>query len=339
MQSVTERRGTSDEGRSNLHSTSVPRSGLSSVLQSARIRLASIDDNHTTASALLGHVLGLTRAQVLARPELVLSTEQAAIFEALVARAAQGEPLAYLTGRREFYGLEFEVDANVLVPRPETELLVDRALAARPALVLDVGTGSGCIAVTLAVRLPLAAITASDLSPGALAVAGRNAQRHGVAERIAFVQSDLLDAFPVSDRPASSLTVPEDACTVPDRPASSLTLPTSNFRPPTSNFHPPFDLIAANLPYIDPDELSTLPVARFEPRLALDGGQGGLALIERLLRQAPRLLAPGGRMLLEIGAGQGSAALGLARGAFPAAAAHIEPDLAGLDRLLVIEAR
>ena len=170
--------------------------------------------------------------------------------------------------------------------------------------------------------MPTFASTASDLSAQALQVAGRNAQRHGVAERITFVQSDLLDAFPL-----------------PDRPASSLTLPTSDFRPPTSDFHPHFDLIAANLPYIDPDELSTLPVARFEPRLALDGGPGGLALIERLLRQAAAVLAPSGRLLLEIGAGQGPAALALARGAFPAAAARVEPDLAGLDRLLVIETR
>jgi release factor glutamine methyltransferase len=293
------KRKTKDEGR--IDPSFVLR--LSSALQSSRARLAALDDGNTTGSALLGHVLGLTRAQVLARPEQVLTPEQAAAFEALVARAAAGEPLAYLTGRREFYGLDFEVDPAVLVPRPETELLVDRALAAQPARVLDVGTGSGCIAVTLAVRLPEAALTASDLSPAALALARRNAQRHGVAEHITFVHSDLLDAF----------------------------------LPPASSFQPPFDLIAANLPYIDTDELGTLPVARFEPRLALDGGPGGLVLVARLLRQAPALLAPGGRLLLEIGASQGPAALDLAHAAFPSAAAHVQRDLAGLDRLLVIE--
>ena len=322
MQSVMKRRMTGDEGRMGLPSSSVTRSGPSSVadaLQFSRSRLASIDAGLITASGLLGHVLGLTRAQVLTRPERLLSTEQAATFEALVARAALGEPLAYLTGRREFYGLDFEVDRHVLVPRPETELLVDRVLAARPARVLDVGTGSGCIAVTLAVRLPQAAITASDLSPTALAVARRNAQRHGVAQRITFMQSDLLDTF--------------------QPPTSHLSSLTSDLRPPTSAFQPTFDLIAANLPYIDPNELTTLPVARFEPRLALDGGPGGLALIERLLRQAPAVLAPRGRVLLEIGASQGPAALALARSAFPAAAARIEQDLAGLDRLLIIEVR
>jgi release factor glutamine methyltransferase len=294
------RRKTNDGGR--IDPSSVIR--LSSALHSARTRLNFLDDGNTTASALLGHVLGLTRAQVLARPEQVLTPEQAAAFEALVARAAQGEPLAYLTGRREFYGLEFEVDPNVLVPRPETELLVDHALAAQPARVLDVGTGSGCIAVTLAVRLPLAAVTASDLSPAVLALAVRNAARHGVAQRIAFVQSDLLAAF----------------------------------QPPASSFQP-FDLIAANLPYIDTDELRALPVARFEPWPALDGGPGGLTLIARLLQQAPALLAPGGRLLLEIGASQGPAALALARAAFPAAAVSLQRDLAGLDRLLMIETR
>jgi len=285
----------------------------SSVLQAARSGLASLDDPSITASALLGHVLGLTRAQVLARPEALLTPEQATAFEALVARAALGEPLAYLTGEREFYGLAFEVDPRVLVPRPETELLVDRARAARPARVLDVGTGSGCIAIALAVSLPQALITATDLSAGALEVAARNAQRHGVVQRVQFVLSDLL-AF-CSSNP------------------SDIRLPTSDLSFPTSYF----DLICANLPYIDPDALRTLPVSRFEPRLALDGGPGGLVLIERLLRQAPAALAPGGFMLLEIGASQGSAALALARNTFPGASARIERDLAGLDRLLVIE--
>ena len=275
------------------------------ALQVSRARLAALDDAGITASTLLGHTLGLTRAQLLARPEALLSSEQTAAFEALVARAALGEPLAYLTGQREFYGLAFEVDARVLVPRPETELLVDRARAACPSRVLDVGTGSGCIAVALAVSLPQASVTATDISNEALAVAGRNAQRHQVAGRIEFIPSDLLAAF--------------------QPPAFSLPLP--------------FDLICANLPYIDPDELSRLPVSRFEPRLALEGGPGGLVLIGRLLRQAPAVLASGGRVLLEIGASQGPAALSLARAAFPNASASIERDLAGLDRLLVIESR
>jgi len=275
---------------------------VSTALRSARARLAAIDDGDVTAAALLARVTGLTRTEVLARPETVLKTDQSAELDGLVERAARGEPLAYLTGQREFYGLAFDVDRRVLVPRPETEELVDLALAARPRRVLEVGTGSGCIAVALAVHLPQAALTATDVSPEALAVARHNAQRHGVAHRIQFVQSDLL------------------AC--------------MNFGTPDLQL---FDLIVANLPYIDSAELRALPVADFEPRLALDGGPGGLALIARLLSQAPAALASGGRLLLEIGATQGAAALALAPGAFPAARARVERDLAWLDRVLVIE--
>ncbi len=304
-----------DKGRRDADSSSVlrhlPPSGGPSVfaaLPAARAQLSALDDGDITAAALLAHVTGLTRTQILARPETPLTAEQSAAFASLVARAAQGEPLAYLTGQREFYGLEFEVDANVLVPRPETERLVDLALAAQPGRVLDVGTGSGCIAVALAVHLPRAAIVASDLSPQALAVARRNAERHRVADRIRFIQSDLLD-FGL--------------------------LPASGLSPLTSQF----DLIAANLPYIDRAELPSLPVARFEPRLALDGGPGGLTLVERLLAQAPGLLAAEGRLLLEIGADQGPAAMRLARAAFPGSDIRVERDLAGLDRVLAIGPR
>ncbi len=321
------RRTTEDEGRANTDSSFVvrhqPPSGGSSVftaLQAARVQLATLDDGDVTAAALLARVTGLTRTQILARPEAPLTAEQSAAFAGLVARAALGEPLAYLTGQREFYGLEFEVDPRVLVPRPETERLVDLALAARPRRVLDVGTGSGCIAVTLAVHLPQAALVATDLSPQALAVARRNAERHGVADRIQFIQSDLLDFWLV---PASSLYVGT---------GGSLT---SHLSPLISQF----DLIAANLPYIDRAALPGLPVAHFEPRLALDGGPGGLTLVERLLAQAPGLLAAEGRLLLEIGADQGPAALRLARAAFPEAEARVERDLAGLGRVLAIGPR
>jgi release factor glutamine methyltransferase len=289
--------------------------GNFSALQFARARLSTLDDAAITATALLAHVLKLTRAQVLARVETPLTAEQARAFEGLVDRAALGEPLAYLTGRREFCGLDFDVDVNVLVPRPETERLVELAIAARPRRALDVGTGSGCIAVALAVHLPQAAITASDLSPQALEVARHNAQRHSVEQHIQFIQSDLLDFL--------------------HSPTSPI-LPSKIVSPPTSPLPPPFDLICANLPYIDRDELRGMPVARFEPRLALDGGPGGLALIQRLLGQAPAALAPGGLVLLEIGAEQGPAATELARAAFPAAGVRVERDLAGLDRVLVI---
>ena len=250
-----------------------------------------------TAQALLAATLGLSRTQLLAHPERILSAAEQAAFASALARAAAGEPLAYVLGRREFYGLDLEVTPAVLVPRPETELLVELAVARKPRRALDVGTGSGCIAVALAVNVPAVQVTALDVSPAALAVAARNAQRHSVSERITFRPSDLLAALP-----------------------------------PT----PAYDLLCANLPYIDSAELATLPVAAHEPRLAFDGGPGGLALIERLLAAAPPYLTPGAALLLEIGADQGPRALALAQAAWPTATAAIARDLAGLDRVLTI---
>lgn len=271
---------------------------MRAALLGATAALAATDAPALTAQLLLGAVLGLDRTQVLTQPERPLSAAEQAAFERLVARAAAGEPLAYLLGRREFYGLSFEVTPYVLVPRPETELLVDLARALNPKRVLDVGTGSGCIAVALAVNVPDAAITALDLSPEALAVAQGNAETHGVSDRITFRHSDLLAAL---------------------EPAA-----------------PVFDLLCANLPYIDTTELHTLPVAAHEPALALDGGPGGLVLVARLLAQAGPHLAPGAALLLEIGATQGPAAAALAQQAFPAAAVGVARDLAGLDRVLTI---
>jgi release factor glutamine methyltransferase len=276
-------------------------------LQEAAHALAHIDSPRLTAEALLAHVLGVTRAQLLARPEAPLSPEAQAQFDALVARAALGEPLAYLTGHREFHGLDFVVDASVLVPRPETELLVDLALkfleakaqTERELSVLDVGTGSGCIAVTLAVKCPAVRVTAVDVSEQALAIARRNAERHGVAERISFYKSDLLSSF--------------------------YLLPSS------------FHLVCANLPYIASDELRTLPVAKHEPLVALDGGPSGTLMFRRLLVDLPRQVAPGGCVLLEIGHGQGAAVCALAQAAFPNARVHLHPDLAGLERAVAVE--
>jgi release factor glutamine methyltransferase len=217
-------------------------------------------------------------------------------------RAAAGEPLAYLTGHREFYGLDFLVDARVLVPRPETETLVDLARAHAhphaPTRILDVGTGSGCLAVAVARHLPSAHVTATDISAGALAVARRNADRHGVSDRVTFVQSDLL---------------------------SDCRLQTSSFT-----------LLLANLPYIASSDLPRLPVSEHEPRLALDGGSEGLDLIRRLLADAPRVLSSNGGLLLEIGADQGQAVSALARTAFPAAQIRVHRDWAGLDRVVAI---
>lgn len=270
---------------------------LRAALLAATAALAATDAPALTAQVLLAEGLGLDRTQVLTQPERPLNAAELAAFESRVARAAVNEPLAYILGRREFYGLTFEVNPHVLVPRPETELLVDLARQRRPKRALDVGTGSGCIAVALAATVPDVSVTALDVSPEALAVARRNAATHGVSDRVTFLQSDLLAVL---------------------APAAT------------------YDLLCANLPYIDTTELSTLPVAAHEPALALDGGPGGLVLVERLLAQAPPHLAPGATLLLEIGATQGAAAFALGQAAFPAAAVRIVPDLSDLDRVLTI---
>lgn len=259
------------------------------------------------AALLLAHVLDLPRAALLAHPETPLSAGQRARFAALVTRRAAGEPVAYLTGRHAFYDRDFLVTPDVLIPRPETEHLIEAALnwarerADRGAglRVVDVGTGSGAIAVTLAAHLPDASLHAIDCSPAALEVARRNADRAGVAGRIAFHQGDLLR--------------------------------------PLLEAGERMDLIAANLPYIPSADLDTLDVARYEPRLALDGGPDGLDAIRRLLEQATDALAASGLALLEIGAGQGARAAALAENAFPGAAIAVLADYAGHDRLLRVE--
>ncbi len=262
---------------------------------------------------LLAHVLNQSREWVLAHPEAELTPEQHERFENLVAQAGRGVPLPYLLGHWEFFGLDFIVTPAVLIPRPETELLVERALtlvkeqssisnhaAAQASTILDVGTGSGIIAVTLAAKLPNAQVVAIDLSPSALAVAKQNADQHGVADRIQFIKSDLLSAFVL-------------------HPSS-------------------FSLICANLPYIPSADLATLDVAKHEPTLALDGGADGLSLIRRLLIDAPQVLALGGSLLLEIEYRQGEAVTALAREAFPTAIITVHKDLAGLNRVVEISA-
>jgi len=249
------------------------------------------------AQVILGHVLGRDRGWLLAHPEAPLSAAQAGAFAELIARRHTGEPVAYLTGQREFFGLVFHVSPAVLVLRPETEHLVEAALewaAPRPPLTIaDAGTGSGAIAVSLAAHLPQARLVATDISRAALAVAASNAERHGVAARLSLAQADLL---------------------APLRPG--------------------VDLIVSNPPYIATADLAALAVARHEPRAALDGGPDGLEVIRRLLRDAARLLARPGLLLVEIGAGQGAAATALARDLFPEADVAVLPDYAGHDRLL-----
>ena len=268
-------------------------------------RAAHLDSQTTSLAAqvLLAHQLGVTRAWLLAHPETALAASAAREFAEQIARLAAGEPLAYLTGEQEFYALPFTVSPQVLIPRPETELLVDeaRAILALRMLperlrVADVGTGSGCIAVALAVNIPRLSLVATEMATGALRVAQVNARRHGVTERIRFIRTDLIAAL-----------------------ARGL------------------DLVCANLPYIPTRALADLAVARHEPSQALDGGPDGLDLIRRLLAQARVRMNPGGVLLLEIEEGHGRAALGLARRAFPRAVHSIHRDFSGRDRILRID--
>ncbi len=275
---------------------------LGQVFKRARRRLAALSESPgLDAQVLMAHVLGRDRAWVLAHPEALLREDQAQALEAALARLTRGEPLPYVLGHWEFFGLDLEVTPAVLIPRPETELLVERALAwldSHPArrLAADVGTGSGGIAIALAGRVPGLKVIATDYSGAALQVARRNAARHALAGRVAFLQADLLSAVKA-----------------------------------------PFDLICANLPYIPQAELERLAVYGREPTLALSGGVDGLEVIRRLLADAPRLLAPGGALLMEIEANQGEAARTLAKNSFLNAAVRVNRDLAGKNRLLEVE--
>jgi release factor glutamine methyltransferase len=252
---------------------------LASLLAEARHRLAAAPFQPSTreAALLLGHVLGLSEAQVLARGEREVSPEHETRFRDLLARRLAGEPVAYLFGEREFYGRAFEVDPRVLIPRPETEHLIEEALAwvgrkGLPKWILDVGTGSGILPVTLALEIPGTRAVATDLSPGALAVAAGNAQRHGVSDRVHLLGSDLAAALRLAR----------------------------------------FDLVVSNPPYIDPVEAPTLSpeVRDFEPHLALFSPGTGDSTLARLFAACAAELRPGVPLLVEIGDGQLEAARG-----------------------------
>jgi release factor glutamine methyltransferase len=253
------------------------------------------------AQLLLAGVLKRPRAWLLAHPEQTLTGDDLVRLDDLLHRRISGEPLPYILGRWEFYGLEITVTPDVLIPRPETELLVEAALAwleRHPGrrLAADVGAGSGAISVALLSHAPDLHIVATDLSFSALRIPRQNLAAHGVIDRARLVQSDLLTAV-----------------------------------------REPLDLVCANLPYIPSARLRELDVARTEPAAALDGGADGLRLMVRLLEDANRWLAPGGLLLLEIEAGQGESAPALARRYFPSAKITVLPDLAGLPRLLKVE--
>ena len=257
------------------------------------------------AQVLLAHVLCRPRSWVVAHPEAILNPVQQELLETSLERLEGGEPLPYVLGCREFYGMEFTVSPAVLIPRPETELLVEQALGwlgkhPGPRLALDVGTGSGCIAVVLASMVSDLEVLACDVSLDALRVARRNVHRYDLDDRVHCVQADLFPGIDGSIYPRG------------------------------------FDLICANLPYVPSDTLAGLPVSRHEPCLALDGGVDGLAVIRRLLSFAPGRLAQPGLFLLEIEASQGAAVESLAKRAFPQARIELLNDLAGRARLVTV---
>jgi release factor glutamine methyltransferase len=279
----------------------------SSLLSDVSVRLASISDTPALdASVLIAHIVDKPRTWVMAHPELTLTTEQQNQLEDSLGQLEVGEPFPYVLGHWEFFGLELDVTPNVLIPRPETELLVEKAIAWLQEsrvrrTVADVGTGSGAIAVSIAVNVPDAHILATDISHEALEVAKGNAHKFKVASRIDFLQCDILPPHP---------------------------------DPLATEGH--FDLICANLPYIPTGTLQGLPIFGREPTLALDGGDDGLDLFRRLMKIAPEWLAPNGLILLEIEATRGIQALNLAYDMFSEAEIHLHQDLTGRDRLLEI---
>ncbi len=282
-----------------------------------RLAAAGSDSPRLDAELLMGVALGVDRVGVLAHPDAPAGLGAEMAFEGYIARREAGEPVAYIRGFREFHGQAIATDARALIPRPETELLVDEALAAitarltaaprpdamPPLRIADVGTGTGAIAVSLVAALrkrrmdARVAVVAVDISDDALALARENAVGHGVADRMAFRNGDLL---PVGDTA--------------------------------------YAVICANLPYVKTAVMEILAKdLSFEPRLALDGGEDGLDEIRRLLERLPKVLEPDGVALLEIGSDQGESIVAAAASILPGWRCRVQADLAGLPRLAHVE--
>ncbi|WP_257458176.1 peptide chain release factor N(5)-glutamine methyltransferase [Archangium lipolyticum] len=257
-----------------------------------------VDAPRLTAEVLLAHVLKTTRVRLYVDLDRPMEKTELTTFRALIERRMAGEPTQYLTGVREFYNRPFKVDPRVLIPRPETELLVEAALHRlpkdAPGTALDVCTGSGCLAISLAAERPQATVLATDLSPDACALARENAQALGVAERVTVLQGDLYAPLPPDAR---------------------------------------FEVVVSNPPYIATGEIAGLsPEVRREPRMALDGGPDGLVLIRKVIQGARRVLKPGGLLAMEIGETQGDAVKALLQAA-GYDDARVEKDLERRDRL------
>ena len=268
-----------------------------------KLEAAGIPDARLEAEVLVMNVMRMARQNVFAEQDTEVTGQQQSALDAFLERRYQREPMAYILGQREFYGINVVITPAVLIPRPETEGLVEHALfmalmgmESTELVIVDVGTGSGAIAINLAIHLPAAKIFAVDVEDSVLDVAAYNVQAHGVADRVTLAIGDLLDAVPG-----------------------------------------PIDLIVANLPYIPTDRIPTLqPEVQHEPVIALDGGPDGLDLIRRLLVQAEDKLKPSGIILLEMDPDQVPVVQELALNHFPEGSTSVEKDLAGMDRILTI---
>ena len=269
------------------------------------LRASGVDEPGFEAEYLLRHALDCTRESLLLDLDTDVSPSAQCHFDSLVNRRAAGEPSAYITGHKEFYGLDFKVDPRALIPRPETELLIEsvfgfaslRSTGGKGLTIVDVGTGCGAIAIAIATHLPGASIIATDISPDALALARENTTRHSVEDRVTLLHGDLLSLLPQ-----------------------------------------PVDILVSNLPYIPSTELPYLAreITNHEPRLALDGGPDGMAVIRRIIQQAKDNLSLDGATFIEIGWDQGQRVMAHAQNLWPNSQASITPDLAGLDRVLTI---
>lgn len=276
------------------------------LLSDVAARLASISESPALdSSVLIAHIINKSRTWVKAHPELTLTTKQQDQLEDSLARLERGESFPYVLGHWEFFGLDFKISPDVLIPRPETELLVEKAIAwlkkhPDKRSINDVGTGSGAIAISIAVKIPDSKILATDISPKALQIAVQNAIIHEADGRITFMECDLLPK-------------------------------------PINKNQLPIDLLCANLPYIPTEILHNLSVYKREPTLALDGGQDGFDLIRRLMNMVIGHLSPNAMMLFEIDSTLGKQALQLAYQTFPDAKIQLHQDLTGRNRLLQIE--
>ncbi len=269
---------------------------LKQVLGHAREILAAtnIEDTPLECELLLRLTLKSSRVELYLDLDNELNPEQEKTFRQLIKRRLNGEPTAYISGHREFYGTDFYVDSSVLIPRPESELLVEKALVLAQnhsiATIAEIGTGCGAIAISLALNLPQAKIYASDISAPALKVALFNCQKQGLVNRICLLQGDMLDPLPE-----------------------------------------PVNLIVANLPYVREAEIDA---GSFEPPLALNGGLDGLDKIRQLCRQLSDKLLPEGCLLLEVGQGQGEKVTSFLHSLYPAAKIEVTPDLGGIERVV-----